>query len=157
MPNLNHVGYSWKPQQATLCCDVPIRHDSVRPKTKFRLLLQLPRLIVGISDILNNVVGWHKGDERICVLNGELDMLARGMYVRMVAEYRDGVKTLKRAKKVEAKPEHLNVPEEEIEGVSVEGTVGVRQIMVKNAGHHVQNDVQREKAAEALRRWIEQL
>jgi len=107
-------------------------------------------------DILNNVVGWHKGEERICVLNGELDMLARGLYVRMVAEYRDGVKTLKRAKKIEANPENLNVPEEEIEGVSVEGSVGVRQIVVKNAGHHVRNDVQREKAA-ALRRWIEQL
>lgn len=71
-------------------------------------------------------------------------------------EYREGVEGLSIRKKIE----HVELPQTESlisEKVKQDVKSGVTTVVVKGAGHHVQNDVQADEAAEALKRFLDQL
>lgn len=74
----------------------------------------------------------NTGGDRVLILVGSEDMLMKGTSDRCVAEYRSALK------QVNDKSE-------------------VRFVEIERAGHHVQNDAQRDQAAEALTAWLRQV
>lgn len=104
-------------------------------------------------DILLNVSSAREvdGKDSVCVVVGEKDMMLRGtIWDQQVAELRDGLSQLRDGHGAKA------APQEEIEGAEVRSEGGVRLIVVQGAGHHLQNDLQRDVGAEALLRFAKQ-
>ena len=84
-----------------------------------------------VKDIVGSI-DTDKAGERVLVLVGSEDKLMVGTSDRCVAEYREA-----------------------LERVNPKATV--RFVEIDRAGHHVQNDVQWEEAAEALLGWLNQI
>lgn len=83
----------------------------------------------------------------LCVMVASEDMMIdKKIYERQVAELRDGVRQLQETGVVDGKKDEV----EGTEGATVESKSGVRLVVVKGAGHHLQNDLQRDVGAEAL-------
>lgn len=99
--------------------------------------------------------------DRVCVIVGREDMMYRpAMWERMCKEYRDALGEVRGRKNGSSAVESMessNKIGEPIEGVSVERGDGVRLILVEDSGHHVQNDVRCDEAAEAFLRWANQV
>lgn len=77
---------------------------------------------------------------------------------QMVSEYREGVQTAVHNKRTDW-PEAIQESDLKVEeeGVLQSSSDGVRFVLVPNAPHHLQNDVQRDVGGEALSRFVEQL
>lgn len=108
------------------------------------------------EDILRNISGnaQHPSNDRICVMVGDQDVLMDlDMCRRQVAEYRKGLTEMKHLQSSARPAVHSD---EAMDGVSVKSADGVRMVVVPGAGHHVQNDVQYSKAAEALLDFVRQ-
>ena len=115
------------------------------------------------STILTSLSGFDRPGDRICVLVGSHDKwMDLTMVRRQVREFREAVNHSKQelTSRVDDGVQGRDLKmkaEVQLPGVDIECQENVRLVVVQDAGHHVQNDVQREVAAEALRRWIEQL
>ena len=74
----------------------------------------------------------------------------------MTDEYREGIQQLSQRKKIEC-VESIQTPSSISKNVEqvIEG--GVAMVVVEGAGHHIQNDVQADEAAEALKMFLDQL
>ncbi|KAK5046698.1 hypothetical protein LTR84_007459 [Exophiala bonariae] len=110
------------------------------------------------TDILSNIVQWN-GSQKILVMIGTDDKMMGGTETRMVREYCSGIQQMQVEKRIDAdydstKPSIKIVRDKY---VNESDYPGVRLVEVKGAGHHTQNDMQWEEAAEALRRFSEQL
>lgn len=110
--------------------------------------------------VVGSITGWDggMGGPRIMVMAGSEDKL---MGVRlmedMARDYRRGVQTLVEEKRHDAVAVQSRGTMEPIKGVEENCEAGVSMVVVKGAGHHVQNDVQAERAAEVLRMFMEGL
>ena len=111
------------------------------------------------KDIYSNLQNGGDGRDKVCVMVGKEDMMYRSqMWERQCKEYRDALAHLKEEKKVEEMRSPSSIQDEEsIEAVSVKSKGGVRLVLVEESGHHVQNDVYHEQAAEAFLRWANQV
>lgn len=89
----------------------------------------------------------------VCIMIGSEDMMLNAsIWDQQAAELRDAASRL-RTIDVD-KNESSKV--EDLEGADVHGDSGVQLIVVHGAGHHLQNDLQREVGAEALLRFARQ-
>ncbi|ETI24870.1 hypothetical protein G647_04240 [Cladophialophora carrionii CBS 160.54] len=114
--------------------------------------------------ILKAVTGWDRRGDRVCVMVGSQDrMMDLNMARRQVSEFRAAVRAMalessasqgSRGADADAKE---STHEEDIPEVEAESLERVRLVVVQGAGHHTQNDVQRQAAAEAIWQWLEQL
>ncbi|KAK5170160.1 uncharacterized protein LTR77_004745 [Saxophila tyrrhenica] len=107
-----------------------------------------------VEKIVRNVSGCQSSvrKDSICVMVGSQDVLMDlGMCKKQVAEYREVLVREQAEEKVK-----VVAADESIEGVRMESDAGVRLVMVDGAGHHLQNDVQRDKGAEALLKFVQQ-
>jgi hypothetical protein len=110
-----------------------------------------------VKQIVNHISGSSEAsvEDRVCVMVGSKDVLMDvGMARRQVAEYREAL--VQRVDVPEAESGNEQQPQKEtsIEGVTVESAGAVRLVVVDGAGHHVQNDLQREAGAEALLQFL---
>lgn len=106
------------------------------------------------GDVVRNIARDGNTGQEVCLLIGREDMMYRAcMWEKQVAEYRLAIEK-KRGTSEERKESRQ---EESIEKVTVQSDGGVRLILVADSGHHVQNDLYADQAAEALLRWIKQV
>lgn len=112
-----------------------------------------------VKDILRHVeVSRAEADEdSICVIVGLQDMMHdEGMRKRVAKDYRECIYDLDRSKKIDRHTRGSAAEEvgldSGVHGIISEREEGVRVVVVKSAGHHVQNDVQRANAGRAL--WV---
>ncbi|KAF7512352.1 hypothetical protein GJ744_001920 [Endocarpon pusillum] len=110
-----------------------------------------------VPSILANIQGWGTSSSRVMVMAAEADkLMGVKLMMDMAGEYREGVEGLSIRKKIE----HVELPQTESrisENVKQDVKSGVTTVVVMGAGHHVQNDVQADEAAEALKRFLDQL
>ncbi|KAF2166760.1 hypothetical protein M409DRAFT_54550 [Zasmidium cellare ATCC 36951] len=114
-----------------------------------------------IKDILRHIEVSRAEDEdkdSICLIVGLEDMMYdEGMRKRVANEYRQCIYDLESCKKIDRRScggAEEKVEESDINGIISERERGVRVVLVQDAGHHVQNDVQKTDAARALWSFI---
>lgn len=116
---------------------------------------------LSVRDVLGGIRGDVRvltkgggGVERVCVMVGEKDVLMDvGMCRRVADEFREGIRSMG----VDDRQDDVEGVLERDEEKIVERKGGVRFVVIKGAGHHSQNDVQWDIAAEELRKFIVQL
>ncbi|KAK5936890.1 hypothetical protein PMZ80_010828 [Knufia obscura] len=110
------------------------------------------------GDIVRNIRDAGNGRDKVCIMVGKEDMMYRAwMWERQCGEYRDALKDLKSQKQVNDATK-LRDENQEVEGVAkVKSEDAVRLILVEDSGHHVQNDVYCNEAAEAFLKWANQV
>ncbi|KAK5683245.1 hypothetical protein LTS10_004776 [Elasticomyces elasticus] len=110
------------------------------------------------SEIVRNIVGAARANdtEPICILVGSEDMMFRpAMYTRQVVDLSKALSLAGRVFNLKGKQQEGG--QADIAGVEAQQGDGVRLLIVQEAGHHVQNDVQTEAAVQSLCCWLEQL
>lgn len=112
------------------------------------------------ANVVRRVMGWGQGGrgQRILVLAGERDrLMTMDVMEKLAGFYRQALRSLLRDKKLDADDGTLGGSEDGPEqGVDADAD-GVRLAVVPSAGHHMQNDVQWEIAAEKLLAFYRQL
>ena len=120
----------------------------IRKFVDFRIVVQ--RSITGLGSSQLN-------EERILILVGELDVLMDvSMMRRLATRYRDAVKQLTGEKR----EGHVSSDEDDeayTETYTENRGDGVRMVVVKGAGHHVQNDLQWEVGVQRVADFLQQL
>lgn len=117
-----------------------------------------PNTWLNCSDIVRSIQDAGEGKDTICVMVGKEDMMYRPwMWEKQCQEYRDGLRELKTEKKVDDFGASQDVTEKVCRVADVKSEGGVRLVLVEDSGHHVQNDVYCDEAAEALMRWANQV
>lgn len=117
-----------------------------------------PNTWLSTGDIFSSIQNAGDGKDKICVMIGKEDMMYRPwMWERQCREYRDGLRKLKGEKRIDEVSAPKSGSDDSIEATSMECEGGVRLVLVEDSGHHVQNDVYCEQAAEALLRWVNQV
>lgn len=110
-----------------------------------------------VKDIMINILDLSSVKDSICIMVGSEDKLMDvGMCRRQALEFRDGMRTLQDHQTTNAAKDVRRVESKTAEGVEVESDSGVRLVVVEDAGHHLQNDVQQDVGAEALLRFVQQ-
>jgi len=112
--------------------------------------------------ILKSLNGWEGPGDRVCIMVGSHDALMDlKMARRQASEFREVVRAMEPGSSAERENETCanttRKKEGDIRGVDTETVERISLVIVQDAGHHIQNDVRRDAAAEALRRWIERL
>ena len=96
------------------------------------------------SDIVQNISGRN---DRICIIDGSKDMMMDArVYERQAADYRTALESQQDQKKIDVSSRQP----QPTSGAPNESAAGVRLVVVDGAGHHLQNDVQRDVGAAAL-------
>ncbi|KAK5102577.1 hypothetical protein LTR70_000435 [Exophiala xenobiotica] len=117
-----------------------------------------PNTWLRAKDIVSSIRAAGYGKDKVCVMVGKEDMMYRSwMWERQCREYRDGLRELQNERKLD---DSIYPPREPdiVHGVaSAESEDGVRMVLVGESGHHVQNDVYCDQAAEAFLRWANQV
>jgi hypothetical protein len=112
---------------------------------------QMWRLATGLN-VVRNIIGWGSS-ERIALITGGNDRLIAGnLSQRAAGEFRVAFDDAVVKGEIEAKATEV-VIEENGESTGL----GVRYYIVQGAGHHLQNDLQREDGAAKLLEFYEQL
>ncbi len=110
-----------------------------------------------VQSTLGNIQGWGTSSSRVMVMAAAEDKLVGlNLMMDVACEYRKGVEELRSRKRME----HVELPQTESqisENVKQDVRCGVTMVVIEGAGHHVQNDVQADEAAEALKRFLDQL
>jgi hypothetical protein len=107
--------------------------------------------------VVQSIAGWGGGkpnEERILIMGGELDILmdVRMMH-RLAKHYRNAVRGSV-GEKVDLVTGDMEYSEE---AYTEDRGDGVRMVVVKRAGHHVQNDLQWEVGAQRVVDFLQQL
>lgn len=113
-----------------------------------------------VEDILRHVEASRAGSDKdsICMIIGVEDMMYdEGMRKRVAKEYRDCIYDLERSKKIDRRARGSAKLASGSHGIISEREGGVRVVLVEDAGHHVQNDVQRVDVARALWAFVSQV
>jgi len=114
---------------------------------------------IDVSSVLRNIdgLGSGTGASRVMAMAVEDDKLITvEMVQRTARDYREALSKMVKEKRIDAFAE-VEVQGEDIMGVIVERKAGVTVVVVEGGGHHVQNDVQADNAAEALKRFVDGL
>ena len=114
--------------------------------------LGMMRRFVSCPNIIRNVLGWGT-TERIAVIAAEQDKLVDPLTAKKTAEeYREAFAAAAHSGDIEAK-----IPEVRISADGESIGSGARYYEVKGAGHHCQNDLRWEDAADKLLDFYQQL
>ena len=108
-----------------------------------------------INKIVPNILDARSDEKKdaVCVMVGDQDVLMDlKMSQQSAAGYREAMNPDSDAKKLEA----LETSTNSVNGTTIEAAAGVRLVVVQGAGHHLQNDVQRDAGAEALLHLVQQ-
>jgi len=117
--------------------------------TDFRIVVQ--RSIVGLK-------GGAPDGERILILAGELDvMMDIQMMRRLTKRYRDAVRHVMGENAQGHVSSDVGYEAEREEAYTEDRGDGVRMVVVKGAGHHVQNDLQWEVGVQRVVVFLQQL
>lgn len=116
------------------------------------------------GDIVRNLSSVNGGERRtqICIMVGSEDMMIDVDMCRLqAAEYREALEpgssgSRKDQTSLSASHKHRSMGTD-VERLRMEDAGGVRLVVVEGAGHHSQNDVQRDQGAQALRLFLEQV
>lgn len=111
-----------------------------------------------VRNILRNLQGWRSSlSSRVMVMAGSEDKLMGVQLMRDVAyEYREGIEQLGGEKFLDP----TELPQTSLrlnQNVKQDTETAVTMVVVEGAGHHLQNDAQADDAAEAVRKFLEQL
>ncbi|KAH8655891.1 Alpha/Beta hydrolase protein [Xylariales sp. PMI_506] len=118
--------------------------------------LGMMKPFVRAQQLLQNVLGWGNSTERILIMAGTGDKLMTESVQRHAAKtYRDAYQKMMRSNNVDTKGEEIYKVEGE--GGMDDTGFGVRLAFVPNAGHHLQNDSQRDTGAAKLVAFLKQL
>jgi len=113
---------------------------------------------VSVPNIIKNISGWGSGSSRIMVIAGEEDkLMSIQLMKQMAADYREGIEALSRDKKIDLSPSNYSPPPDAIKNIKEQRQGGVTMVIVGGAGHHLQNDVQSDQAAQALESFLLEL
>lgn len=116
-----------------------------------------PGVWLDVEDVVTGIDGVEGEGERVCVMVGREDMMYRPeMWERICREFRGVIGKLRGEGRDDGSACD-RAEEEVIEKVIVERADGVRLVLVDESGHHVQNDVYCDQAAEALLKWVLQV
>ena len=86
--------------------------------------------------------------DAVCVMVGDQDVLMDlKMSAQSAAGYRDAMNPGSDGKKLEAASLGTTTP---VKGTEMASAAGVRLVVVKGAGHHLQNDVQRDAGSSTV-------
>ncbi|KAK5728645.1 hypothetical protein LTR15_001782 [Elasticomyces elasticus] len=113
---------------------------------------------LGPGEIVRNIVGSARANDAgpICILVGSEDMMFHpAVYTRQVVDLSRALSLAGRAFDLKAKQQEGGQADNA--GVEMQRGDGVRLLIVQEAGHHVQNDVQTDAAVQSLCCWLEQL
>ncbi|KAK5045235.1 hypothetical protein LTR84_009341 [Exophiala bonariae] len=111
-----------------------------------------------VNKIVTSINGWERKGDRICIMVGSHDRLTDpSMAERSFKEYSAAVATLQSGKKLEISEQSGPGDDEPIAGTRETAANQVRMVTIEGAGHHTQNDVQCDIAAEACLKWVQQL
>jgi pimeloyl-ACP methyl ester carboxylesterase len=113
---------------------------------------------IDASKVVANLKGWGDGDEasKIMIMAGDEDKLMGVQLMEdMARDYRWEVQTLAEKKKLDVVTGQDHGTTEPVKGTEENSEAGVIMVVVKGAGHHIQNDVQAERAVEVFRRFLE--
>ncbi len=115
------------------------------------------RRFTDVPSILGNIRGQEPLSSRITVMAAMEDKLMGVRLMKEVAsEYRNGVAQLGSEKKIEPvkmPPSHSQISK----NVKQSTENGITMVVVGGAGHHMQNKIRADEAAEALKIFLEQL
>lgn len=111
---------------------------------------------VNTGNVLKNILGWGAATkERVFVLAGSADTLMGVKLMRRMAQhYRKAFGKLVKRELLQADLAEANADNQE--GDELSGS-GIRFGVVEGAGHHMQNDLQWEDAAQQLLTFVKQL
>lgn len=112
-----------------------------------------------VKDILRSIsaFSYGQGNDSVCVMSGSEDVLMDvPMCTSQMAELRDGLRQLRDVKKLDAFANEGISSVKPIDGTTQDSSDGVRLVVVQGAGHHLQNDIQRDIGAEALLQFVRQ-
>jgi len=114
-----------------------------------------------IQSIVRNISGAHDSERKdaICVMVGNQDVLMDlGMSRKSATEYRAALQVVQdgQKQKLRSVSESDSSSISAIDGTMIESAAGVQLVIVDGAGHHLQNDVQRDAGAEALLQFVRQ-
>jgi hypothetical protein len=102
--------------------------------------------------------GGRTDGERIMILAGELDELMDiPMTQRLAMRYRNTVRDVRGEKKVLRVSCDVGYESDKEEKYTEDREDGVRMVIVKGSGHHVQNDLQWEVGAQRIEDFLQQL
>ena len=114
---------------------------------------------LNVKDILRNISAFShgQGNDSVCVMSGSEDVLMDvSMCEQQTADLRNGLRQLRDVKKLEALANEGSSSAKSIDGMTQDSADGVRLVVVQGAGHHLQNDLQRDIGAEALLQFVRQ-
>ncbi|KAI9848095.1 MAG: hypothetical protein M1837_001197 [Sclerophora amabilis] len=116
------------------------------------------RPFINVRRVLAGISGWDSG-ERIMVVAGGLDRICSvPLMRRMAQQYRTAVGDLVKEKKIDETEGAVGDAEEApVEKCTESRGAGVRFTIVEGAGHHVQNDLQRDDGARRILDFVKQL
>jgi hypothetical protein len=120
----------------------------------------MPSGWINASKVARSLRGWDHGEERsrIMVMAGNEDKLMGVQLMEdMARDYRQEVYGLVGKKKLDVLFALHDGTMEPIKETEEDGDAGVSMVVVKEAGHHIQNDVQAERVAEVFRNFLEGL
>ena len=106
-----------------------------------------------IKDIALNISNSSEvhGKDSVCIMVGSEDVLMDvAMCRREADDYRDEFQRLRDVKKLDTPSGGNRTSSESTDDMILESHGGVRLVVVQNAGHHSQNDCQRDIGAEAF-------
>lgn len=111
-----------------------------------------------VSKILPSITGWQRPGDRVCIMVGSHDRLMDlNMATRQLTDYANAARNLQDDKtEISSHGTHQHA-QDSPPGVTLERANKIRLVVIQNAGHHTQNDVQSDLAVEACLQWIEQL
>jgi pimeloyl-ACP methyl ester carboxylesterase len=115
---------------------------------------------VNVRNVLMNILGWGQGRQRLLVVSGEKDtLMGVTLMRRMAVQYRRSfVKNARRLLSSEGKETEIEEPSEPEDHEGVESSVdGVRFVVIKGSGHHLQNDLPWEDCASQVLNFLEHL
>lgn len=114
-------------------------------------------------DIVQNISQSSGEDQRarICIMVGSEDMMIdTDICSLQAAQYREAISSRSPSADKKASPirgQRSRPDSASLEGVHTEEAGRVRLVVIAGAGHHCQNDVQRDRGAVALQRFLEQV
>lgn len=113
---------------------------------------------LSVGSIISSIEGWQTSSDRVCVMVGSHDRLMNeAMARRQFKDYADAAQALRDEKERVVGDSLVEQPLDFVDGVFLQRANGIRLVIVEDAGHHTQNDVQSEIAAKACLDWLEQI
>jgi len=109
---------------------------------------------IKVKNVLMNILGWTQGRQRLLVVAGSEDKLMSVKQMRkMASQYRQALMNLIQKRLITEKKDVEAEEADEVESAAN----GVRFEIVNGSGHHIQNDLQWEVAADRILEFLNQL